>query len=157
MLIIADSSALVALALCEGLDFLDCLFDEIQVPQAVYDEVIVKGKPAAQTLKSYLQGKVVSVSLTNVVVTGGGLGRGEIEAMALYKAAHADYLLVDDNRARKVARLNHITITGSQGILLLAKHCGIISHVKPYLDQLRNTNIRISEQLLQRTLTLAKE
>jgi predicted nucleic acid-binding protein len=56
-----------------------------------------------------------------------------------------------------VARLNHITITGSQGILLLAKHRGIIAHVKPYLDQLRNTNIRISEQLLQRTLTLAKE
>jgi phosphoribosylaminoimidazole-succinocarboxamide synthase len=72
-------------------------------------------------------------------------------------AAHADYLLVDDNRARKVARLNHMTITGSQGILLLAKHRGIIPLVKPFLDQLRNTNIRISERLLQRTLTLAKE
>lgn len=140
MLIIADSSALVALALCGGLHLLDQLFDTVQVPQAVYDEVIVKGKPAAQTLKTYLHGKVVPIPLTNVVITGGGLGQGEIEAMALYKAVHADYLLVDDNRARKVARLNHITITGSQGILLLAKHRGIISHVKPYLDQLRNTN-----------------
>ncbi len=157
MLIIADSSALVALALCGGLAPLERLFDKVQVPQAVYDEVIVKGKPAARTLKTYLQGKVVPVPLTNVVITGGGLGQGEIEAMALYKAVHADYLLVDDNRARKVARLNHMTITGSQGILLLAKHRGIISHVKPYLDQLRNTNIRISERLLQRTLALAKE
>ncbi len=157
MLIVADSSALVALALCGGLDLLDRLFDKVQVPQAVYDEVIVKGKPAAHTLKTYLQGKVVPVLLTNVVITGGGLGQGEIEAMALYKAVHADYLLVDDNRARKVARLNNMTITGSQGILLLAKHRGIISHVKPYLDQLRNTNIRISERLLQRTLVLAKE
>lgn len=157
MLIIADSSALVALALCDGLDLLDQLFDTIQVPQAVYDEVIVKGKPAAQTLHTYLQGKVVPVSLAHVVITGGGLGQGEIEAMALYKATHADYLLIDDTRARKVARLNHITITGSLGILLLAKHRDIISHVKPYLDQLRQTNIRISERLLQRTLTLAKE
>jgi predicted nucleic acid-binding protein len=157
MLIIADSSALVALALCGGLDLLKQLFDDIQVPQAVYDEVIVKGKPAAQTLKTYLQGKVVPVSLTNVLMTGGGLGQGEIEAMALYKATQADYLLIDDNRARKVARLNHITITGSQGILLLAKHQGIIPLVKPYLDQLSNTNIRISERLLQRTLALAKE
>ena len=157
MLIIADSSALVALALCDGLNLLDRLFDNVQVPQAVYDEVIVKDKPAAQALKEYLQGKVIPVSLANVVITGGGLGRGEIEAMALYKAVHADYLLIDDNRARKVAKLNHITITGSQGILLLAKHRGIIPHVKPYLDQLRNTNIRFSERLLQRTLALAKE
>ena len=111
MLIIADSSALVALALCGGLDLLDQLFDTIQVPQAVYQEVVVKGKPAAQTLQAYLQGKVVPVSLTNIIITGGGLGQGELEAMALYKMTCADYLLVDDSRARKVARLNQITIT----------------------------------------------
>jgi predicted nucleic acid-binding protein len=157
MLIIADSSALVALALCGGLDLLDRLFDDVQVPQAVYDEVVVKGKPAAQILQTYLQGKVASVSLENVLITGGGLGRGEIEAMALYKSARADYLLIDDNRARKVARLNHITITGSQGILLLAKHRGLISHVRPYLEELRHTNIRISKRLIQRTLALADE
>ena len=57
MLIIADSSPLVALALCDGLYLLDQLFDEIQVPQAVYDEAIVKDKPAAQTLQAYLQDK----------------------------------------------------------------------------------------------------
>ena len=52
MLIIADSSALVALALCDGLTFLDQLFDEINVPQSVFEEVIVKGKPAANILRS---------------------------------------------------------------------------------------------------------
>jgi len=92
-----------------------------------------------------------------MVITGGRLGRGEIEAMALYKASDANYLLIDDNRARKVARLNHITITGSQGILLLAKHRGHILHVKPYLDKLQHTNIHLSERLIQRTLALAKE
>lgn len=157
MLIVADSSPLVALALCDGLRLLDLLFDEIQVPQAVYDEVIVTGKPASRTLQIYLQGKVVSASLANVVITGGRLGRGEIEAMTLYKASDADYLLIDDNRARKVAQVNHITIMGSQGVLLLAKHRGFISHVKPYLDKLRHTNIWLSERLIQRTLTLAKE
>ncbi|RWX47992.1 hypothetical protein H206_05430 [Candidatus Electrothrix aarhusensis] len=34
MLIIADSSALVALALCDGLELLSRLFAEIRVPQA---------------------------------------------------------------------------------------------------------------------------
>jgi predicted nucleic acid-binding protein len=69
MLIIADSSALVALALCDGLALLDQLFDEIKVPQAVYDEVVIEGKPEARTLQAYLQGKIIPVLLSNVVIT----------------------------------------------------------------------------------------
>ncbi len=39
----------------DGLEVIDRLFDEVKlVAHAVYNELIVKGKPAAQTLKSYL-------------------------------------------------------------------------------------------------------
>ena len=69
----------------------------------------------------------------------------------LCKTLHADYLLVDDKRARKVARLNQITITGSQGGLLFAKHEGLISQVKPFFNQLRASDIHISERLIQKT------
>ena len=157
MLIVVDSSALVALALCGGPELLDRLFEDVRVPQAVYDEVAVEGKAAAQVLQVDLQGKVVAIPLDQVVITGAGLGRGEIEAMALYKSASADCLLIDDSRARKVARLNKINITGSQGILLLAKHRGLLSHVRPYLERLQSTEIRISRRLIERTLALAGE
>lgn len=157
MLIVADNSALVALAICEGLALLDQLFDEVKVPQTVFEEVIVEGKPAAETLRTYLTGKAVPVDMTPFVIASGGIGQGELEAMALYKTLHANYLLVDDKRARKVARLNHIKITGSQGILLLAKHEGLISRVQPFLDRLRTSNIRISERLIHKTLQLAGE
>ena len=93
----------------------------------------------------------------NTIITGAGLGQGEIEAIVLYKTMNADYLLIDDNRARKVARLNHIIVTGSLGILMLAKQKGLILQVKPYLDRLQQTNIRISTQLIRRTLTLVNE
>lgn len=36
------------------------------------------------------------------VLAAGGLGRGEIEAMALYKQLSADALLIDDRRARVI-------------------------------------------------------
>lgn len=157
MLIIADSSALIALAVCDGLGLLDKLFEEIKVPQAVFHEVIIEGKPATESLRVYLTGKVVAVDLTSIIVTSGGLGLGELEAMALYKISRADYLLIDDKRARKVAKLNHINITGSQGILLLAKHKGHITHVKPFLDRLVASEIRIDERLVQKTLQLANE
>lgn len=157
MLIIADSSALVALAICDGLGLLDQLFQEIKVPQAVFNEVVFDGKPEAERLRMYLSDKTVVVDLANVIITSGGLGRGEIEAMALYKALHADYLLIDDRRARNVARLNNIIITGSQGILLLAKHKGLIPSVKPYIERLSVSDIRINENLIRKTLLLAGE
>jgi len=129
----------------------------VRVPQTVFDEVVIKGKPVADILREYLTGKAVTVDLANVVITSGGLGQGEVEAMALYKTLHANYLLLDDRRARKVARLNKIRITGSQGILLLAKHHGLISQVRPCLDRLRHSDIRISKRLIQKILRLAGE
>ncbi|GAK56316.1 hypothetical protein U27_03278 [Candidatus Vecturithrix granuli] len=137
MLIIADSSALVALVLCDGLTLLDQLFDKIKVPQSVFEEVLVKGKPAAGILRTYLKEKVVPVDMTQAIIMPARIGQGEMEAMALYKSLHADYLLVDDQRARKIARLNQIKITGSQGVLLLAKHTGLITKIRPFLERLQ--------------------
>ncbi len=157
MIIVADSSALIALAICNGLELLDRLFEKVKVPQAVFDEVIVEGKPMAVRLHHYLQEKVCAVDLTTMVINAGGLGRGELEAMALYKQINADYLLIDDKRARKVARLNQIEITGSQGILLFAKQERIILKVKPYIEQLQHSNLRIDERLMIKTLQMADE
>ena len=56
-----------------------------------------------------------------------------------------------------MARLNQIEITGSLGILLLAKHEGVISSIKPFLDQLRNSDIHINKSLIHKTLQLAGE
>lgn len=157
MLIIADSSALIALAICDGLTLLDRLFNEVKVPQAVFEEVIVDGKPAAELLRPYLAGKTVPIDMTHFIIASGGIGQGELEAMALSKILRADYLLIDDRRARKIAQLNHIKITGSQGILLLAKHKGLIQNIQPYLARLNASDIYISKRLIHKTLQLAGE
>ncbi len=39
MIVIGDSSALVALSICEALPLLKSLFEKIYVPEAVYKEV----------------------------------------------------------------------------------------------------------------------
>lgn len=157
MLIVADSSALISLAICDGLCLLDQLFDEVKVPCEVFEEINIKGKPAANILKSYLTNKIISVDITKFVIATSGLGQGELAAMALYKYLQADYLLIDDKRARKIAQLNQIQITGSQGILLLAKQAGLINNVSVFVNKLRNSNIYISERLIQKTLQLADE
>jgi predicted nucleic acid-binding protein len=40
MLIVADSSALIALATCDGLLVILQLYDDIKVPEAVYAEIV---------------------------------------------------------------------------------------------------------------------
>jgi predicted nucleic acid-binding protein len=68
MLIVADTSALLALASCDSLSFLDILFEEVRVPAAVFDECAVPGKPRAEHLESYLRDKVAEVNLVQLVI-----------------------------------------------------------------------------------------
>lgn len=157
MLIIADSSALVALATCEALDVLIELYDEIKVPQAVYDEVVEPGKSQASVLENYLESRVEKVDASRFVFTAGELGQGEIEAMALYKQLSADKLLIDDRRARAIAEHNNIQCIGALGILLLAKHKGVIQQIEPHIGKLRNSSIHYGEPLLGKVLQLAGE
>jgi predicted nucleic acid-binding protein len=157
MLIVADSSALIALATCNCLELPERLFEKVVVPKSVFDEVVVDGKAVAEQLRYYLQNKIFNADLKTIIINAGGLGRGELESMALYKQLNADYLLIDDKRARKIALFNQIRITGSQGILLLAKQKRLIEKVKPFLELLKESDIRIHERLIAKTLQLAGE
>ena len=157
MLVVADSSALVALATCGALNVLTRLYDEIRVPQAVYDEVVVPEKAQSVVLSSFLAGRVTDVDMTKWIVAPGGLGQGEIEAMALYKQLSAAALLIDDRRARAVAEYNQIVCIGALGVLLLAKHKGAIQQVAPYVERLRSSSLHYGEALLARVLSLAGE
>jgi len=157
-MIIADSSALVALSSCQSLWVLNKLFDEIKVPTAVFNEIIIPGKPQAHALRIYLEDKIVSVDLKAYEIKKkAGLGRGELEAIALYMHLSADLLLVDDAKARKAAQFNKIDVIGSLGILLLAKQHNLLDEIKPLIKLLRSSGIYISESLINHVLVLAGE
>lgn len=157
MLIVADSSALIALAVCEGLDLILQVYDDLRIPKAVYSEIVLPGKPHSNALGSFLAERVVEVDVSRWVVTAGGLGRGEVEAMALYKQLSADALLIDDRRARLIAEHNQIQCIGALGLLLAAKQRGKISVVAPYVRKLRQSTIFYGDNLLDKALKLAGE
>lgn len=157
MLIVADSSALIALAACDGLEVILQVYDNLKIPEAVYLEVVAPEKPYSDVLGGFLADRVVTVDINRWVVAAGGLGRGEIEAMALYKQLSADALLIDDQRARVIAEHNHIECIGALGLLLVAKQRGKISVVSPYIHKLRQSSIFYSDELLDKVLNLAGE
>ena len=157
MLVVADTSALVALAACDALPLLDQLFQDVRVPPVVFRECTVPGKREAERLATYLQERVVDIDLSQFVIAIAGLGQGELEAMALFKRLRADSLLIDDHRARKIAHLNGIEVIGSLGTLLKAKDSGLIPEILPLLKAIQDVGVHYSEQLVDEALRLAGE
>lgn len=153
-MIIGDSSALIALAVVDKLELLEQLYENLYVPQAVYDEVTEVGRPQSDRLKQFLQVrvKVVDLNLTKL-----GLGLGELEAITLYKELDADVLLIDDNRAKKYAVLNGVKVIGSLGILIKAKEEGYIDRVKPCLEDIMKSEVYISDKLIAKVLDICNE
>ncbi|NBC17537.1 MAG: DUF3368 domain-containing protein [Bacteroidetes bacterium] len=151
MVIVADSSALIALATCDALFVLDALSSRVRVPLAVAEEVSVRGKPQALRLRLYVEDKITPVRAPHSRKES-GLGRGEIAAMALCEQVQADVLLVDDSRARNAAQQRNITVVGSLGLLVRAKEKGVVDRLAPFMDRLRRSDLYISEALIEDVL-----
>jgi len=155
MILIADSSALIALAVIDKLEILDRLFGNVYIPRAVYNEIIKEHKESSIKLQSYAQDRVLDISSNiNFNVS---LGLGESEAIILYKEQNADYLLCDDKKAKKFAKSFGINVVGSLGVLLRAKEEGYIKQLTPSIDRLRDSTIYIDEKTYHLVLKLADE
>ena len=157
MILVADSSALVALAACDSLILLDEIFGQVIVPEAVYREVAQPDKFQSNRLKEYLHNKVRQVDMQGFVYLDAFADVAETEAMLLYKAIAADYLLIDDRRGRKVASLNRIKTIGSLGVLLQAKRMGLVDGIGPLIENMIDSPVFISESLVTTVLELAGE
>jgi predicted nucleic acid-binding protein len=129
----------------------------VRVPSAVFRECTVPGKPAADRLKDYLRDKVIELDLQDFVIAVAGLGQGEREAMALYKRLHAEFLLMDDHHARKVAHLNGIEVVGTLGVLLRAKESGLISEIRPLIVTIQAAGVHYGGPMVDEVLRLAGE
>ena len=58
MIIIADTSALVALSTCKALYLLEKLFSKVAVSQSVFDECVVNNKSQSEELQKYLKNRI---------------------------------------------------------------------------------------------------
>ena len=69
----------------------------------------------------------------------------------------ADLILLDEEKARKMATLAGFNVMGVLGVLLLAKKRGIIAAVKPYIQELQQKKFRISDKVVMGVLHKAGE
>ena len=69
----------------------------------------------------------------------------------------ADKLLIDDRRGRKIAKINGINTIGSLGILLSAKQAGLISKIKPQIENIAASRVYLTQSLIEMVLEIARE
>jgi predicted nucleic acid-binding protein len=82
---------------------------------------------------------------------------GEAEAIVLGKTIACDFLIIDDRKGRKIAVNHGLQIVGVAGILLAAKHKGLINAVKPLLKKMAGLGYRLSSGLGTEIIKLAGE
>lgn len=158
----ADTGPLIALARIGELDLLRRLYGEVVVPTAVEIELAIdSNRPGAKALEAAFAAGWLTVC--DVADLGAGrvletlLGPGEAEAITLAARDGARVLLVDDARARRVARQHRLRVVGVAGVLVAAKSRGKVDEVQPLLQQLARTGYYLSEDVVAIVLTAAGE
>ncbi len=158
MIIIADTSPLIAFAILKKLDLLLTLSDELLVPPIVFEEAAKRGKRHAKELRAFLKGRVREpCNRVAVDMLRNDLDPGEAEAIVLARELAHSVLLLDDFKARRIARLQEIPVVGTVGVLIRLKESGRIKAVKPELDRLMRSKMRIGDELYRRAISLAGE
>jgi hypothetical protein len=78
-------------------------------------------------------------------------------ALVLAEELSADWILLDETKARLAAELLGFRYIGTIGLLLLAKKNEQVAKIRPLLDELREKKFYISERVYQLTLEEAGE
>lgn len=85
------------------------------------------------------------------------LDKGEAEVLALAFEHNASILLIDEKKARQDAEDKGFQVKGTLGILLEAKSKGLLNTISPYITELQENKIRLSNSLIDYVLNEADE
>jgi len=150
-LVIADSGVIFSLAVLEKLDLLNELFDSIKIPLAVWNEITLDENAFYYNeIVSFFSTKKQAITWSNELEFI--IDYGESEAITLYKEIQADFLLIDDRKARAIAESLNVNCIGTLGLLISAKQKRLIYELKPYFVKLLQNQRHYSLNLLNELL-----
>lgn len=144
------------LAAIGHLSLLEQLYGRVLIPEAVFTEIAVvgAGQPGSTEVQTLAWIETVVVADRRLVAAlERTLDVGEAEAIACAIERSADLLLVDERAARSEAANRGLRRIGLLGVLRDAKGAGLISSVRPLLDDLRlRVNFWVSDATYQAVL-----
>ncbi len=145
-IVISDTSCIIILDKIRALHFLQLLYQRIITTPEV-------AKEFGKHLPPWIELKVPSnQNYQKLLETH--LDNGEASAIALALENDNALLLLDDLKARKVAKQLGLRFTGTLGVITKAKQEGHIDRMKPYLLLLKETNFRIADHIIEELIRI---
>ena len=155
MIVVSDTSPILNLARIGRLELLASLYKQVLIPPAVFGELAVS-RDALPVMDLASVSWIVLETPRNqdrVQELREVLDAGEAEAIVLAVERQAELLLVDERRGRRMAEALGLRITGLLGVLAHAKRAGLITSIKPVLDELiQNAKFWIGPDLYREVL-----
>jgi len=135
VIIVSNAGPLIALGKLGQLGLLLKLYKQILIPREVYNEVVVNGIRIGASDASAIK-RIVDkgrILVEDVILSEEDrhsmniLDAGEVEVIALAKEKKATWVLIDNEHARKIARLQGLPLKGTIGILVEGFRKGFVS------------------------------
>jgi hypothetical protein len=158
--IVCDTTVLLYLGRIGQGDLIPALFSPIYVPEPVMLELDMSRLLRPDTIdpRTVAWADPVSVSQATIEdLPANRLGAGERSVIAYARTQGGCVAGLDDLQSRQLADEVGLKVVGTLGILLRAKQAGLISTVRPLIDDAINQGFRLSPDLYRGALELAGE
>ncbi|HXP63363.1 MAG TPA: DUF3368 domain-containing protein [Dongiaceae bacterium] len=153
MIVVSDTSPLTALLTVGEAGILVDLFREVLIPEAVRDELL-RSHPS---LPAWLRVAAVK-DRTQTSRYAQIVDAGEAEAIELARELHADRLLIDERKGRKLAVKEGVPVIGLVGVVLLAKRQRLIPSARALLQRLdQEAGMYLSQNIKEEALKTVGE
>ena len=166
--VLSDAGPLIALGKLNHLSLLADLYGIVQIPRAVYDEVVIQGlaqgAPDALTVRLFWerqQWPIVDVpdAVLAAYSPSVTLDPGEIEVLALAQTLDDPLILMDDEIAREEARRLGLRVRGTLGVVTQAYRQQLLTFDQTELliqEIAARPDIWISAKLCEQVLSALK-
>lgn len=167
MVVVSNASPLIALSKLGRLALLPQLYQQILIPQAVYEEVVTvglrEGHADAIAVDHFVRLGRIAVHSVQLAADDqdwtSRIDRGEAEVIVLARDMGADWAIIDNLHARRAARSQGVRLRGTIAVLLEAVSKGqlTIPEFELLVKEIRNRpEFWISERLCDAALERVK-
>lgn len=143
--VISDASCLIVLSKIGKLDLLYLLYGQVYITPEIEQE-FGEDLPSWMIVET-VQDKACQKRLET------RLDVGEASAIALALEKKDSLVILDDLKARKLAKQLNLVLTGTLGVVSKAKERGYCEKIKPIIQKIGQSNFRISPQVMSDLLS----
>ena len=157
-MIVSDASPLITLARAGHLELLHEFYGQILIPREVYKEVTVAGGglPGADEVQhaAWIDVRAATSGVVDPAVEAAcsGLGAGERGVIYLAAALKPALVLIDEDKARRVAKALGLAVAGSIAVLERGAQLKKVPDLRYVYLSLLEQGIRFSVDLLEQSL-----